>query len=146
MQEITALSLWQKGLRHEYVTVDEVKAAQEAHSGEDAKDILLLVYEEHLMRCTDDLERFGLLTDIRKICLWRHDEARLKEVDKEISETNIRLNNAWQEKYNSIDHDKVFGLPDDERKAMREKALTEMDDDWEKELDAHYRSMAEGKN
>lgn len=145
MQDITALSLWQKGLRHNYITADEIRAAEEVHKGEDAKDILLFVYEAHLKKCADDLERFGLLTDIRKICLWRHDDIRLKEVEKEISETDRRLNNAWQEKYNSIDHDKVSGLLSDERKELREKAVAELDDEWEKELDAHYRSIAESK-
>ena len=145
MQNITAFSLWQKGLRHDYVTADEVKAAEEANKGENAKDILLFVYEAHLKKCSDDLERFGLLTDIRKICIWRHDDIRLKEIEKEISETDRRLNNAWQEKYNSIDHDKILGLSNDERKELREKAVAELDDDWEKELDAHYRSMVEGK-
>jgi hypothetical protein len=146
MQDITALSLWQKGLKHNYVTANEVENAQKVYKDESANDILLRVYEAHLKQCTDDLERLGLLTDIRKIYLWKHDDECIKEAEKEIAETNSRLNAAWQERHNSIDFDKALGLSSEERKSIRDKALAEIDDDWEKEIDAKYRNMVEGKN
>lgn len=145
LQDNSSLLLWYNGLRHEYVKPAEVIEAQKEHKGESDNDILLSLYKNRLCQCVDDLELFSLLLDIKRIYQWKNDEQGLGWVENEITETDKRLNEARERRYNSIDLDSVLGLTSEERKVIRDKALAELDENWEKEVDAKYRGMVDMK-
>lgn len=143
VEENSALLLWYNGLRHEYINPADIIATQKAHRDRDDTDILFMVYQDRLQKCETDLERLSLLTDIKRIYQWKKDEQGIANVSTEIAEVDKRLSEAWTEQYNSIDFGKATGLTSKERKAIRDKALEELDENWGKEIDAKYRSMAE---
>lgn len=144
MEESSVLSLWRKGLKHADISPGEVLEAQEKYRGESDYEILRRLYEYRTQNSKDNYQTLALLIDLKRIYLWEHNEQKATEVQSEIDEYGKRLDGDFQKRYNSINRDEILGLSAAERQELRDKALSELDDSWEKELDEYYRKQAGG--
>ena len=71
----------------------------------------------------------------------KHDDVLVHETELEIK----RLDKLWEEdrEKEARKRDSILGMSLEERKQLQQKIIDEMDDDWEKELDAKNRARAE---
>ena len=141
VEENSALLLWYDGLKHNVIKPENIIAAQCKYENRDKYELLLTVYNEHLQKSETNFERFDLLLDIKRIYQWQHNEEMEEKISAELSKINDSLNKEWEAKYENAERQKILGLSEEERQRLRDEAIAELDEEWEKEVDAKYRAM-----
>ena len=113
----------------------------EAHPEMSAEDALSHFLKNRINGTTDSRDRFFLLNNLLLLC---HDDAERKVIEAQTRALGDELDKEreafWSAKEPEIE--KALGLSLEERRTLQQQAIDEMDDDWERELDARNRAKA----
>ncbi|MCM1382795.1 MAG: SAP domain-containing protein [Muribaculaceae bacterium] len=125
-------------------TTEEVLEMQEKYPGMCGKEVLRILLESKIEKETDPILLYPMMRKLQTIYNWIGGAEKASELDERIAELDVQF---W-EKYKS-DTQKLgeeaarkMDTPRKELDYIYEKALAEMDTDWEAELDRKNKEKA----
>lgn len=119
---------------------EQIISAQNLHHSENKLDILILLFKERAATENDTGKKRAITEHLRRLYSLNHDDALARETELEVE----RLDKLWEEEREQEARklDSVLGISLEERRRLAQKAIEEMGDGWEKELDAKNRAKA----
>ncbi len=120
---------------------EQIISAQCSYPNEDKLDILIRLFREEISVVKAIGTKRAITVYLGRLYEMKHDDVLVHETELEIK----RLDKLWEEEREkeARKRDSILGMSLEERKQLQQKIIDEMDDDWEKELDAKNRARAE---
>lgn len=123
----------------EWVNPEEVIEIQNMSQGQDAEQVLIDMIQSQIAQVKTKYDLFLLLRCLYMLC---RDESDRIEIDAKCRSLEEALESERQEFWSRKEPDieKALGMSLAERRALQQQAADEIDDEWERELDAKNRA------
>ncbi len=119
---------------------EQIIRAQDLYPADKELDILIKLFKNRAAEETNTGKKRVITAYLGRLYLLNHNDALACEAKLEVE----RLDNLWEDEREQVARswDSVLGMSFEERQRLQQQALAEMDDEWEKELDAVNRAKA----
>lgn len=119
---------------------EQIISAQCSYPNEDKLDILIRLFKEEISIAKTIGTKRVVTSYLGRLYEMKHDDILVRETEVEVE----RLDKLWEEERerDARKQDAILGMSLEERKQLQQKIIDEMDDSWERELDAKNRAKA----